>query len=411
MKLRYEAGQLTWENLPLATLSAVGTPLYVYSEATLRRQAQAYLSAAACLNGPAHLCYAVKANGHPEIIKLFAEMGLGADVTSGGELFLSQHAGVNAHKIIYSGVGKTAGEIRTAIQQKIRAIHIESEAEFDVVAAMAQAEQCVATIAVRVNPNVAASTHPYISTGGKYHKFGVNADIAAHLLRQAAANEWLDSAGIAIHIGSQITNLDPFGEAVQLIIQLADSLREAGVPIRYLDVGGGLGIDYAEQAPSPAAWVKAIAAPVVAAGYEVAMEPGRSLVGQAGLLLTAVQFLKSQGDKQFVIVDAGMNDLIRPTLYQAHHPILPIRQPQMETTTLVDIVGPVCESGDFVAKDRALPAVHAGELLAITHAGAYSFAMSSNYNGRLRPAEVMIAGDSYRIIRKRQSLTDLLPQL
>ena len=409
MNLQYIDGQLTWEGLSLAELKQLGTPLYVYSEAALRQNARAYLDALNSINGQGHICYAVKANGHPEIIKIFAEMGLGADVTSGGELYLARQGGIPAGDIIYSGVGKSAEEIRLAIKEGIRALHIESEAEFELVAAIASQQQCRVNVAIRINPNVAAATHPYISTGGKHDKFGVNGDLAAALMRRAHEAEWLVPIGLAIHIGSQITLLSPFSEAIRIIIDMANALRNEGIAIRYLDIGGGLGINYKETPPSPADWVTTMAEPVVAAGYEVAMEPGRSLVGKAGLLLTRVEYRKQQDEKKFVIVDAGMNDLIRPTLYQAHHPILPVQENPDTAVETVNIVGPVCESGDFLAKERQLPPLQSGDLIAVTHAGAYGFAMSSNYNGRLRPAEVLINGNQFRIIRKRQTFADLIP--
>ncbi|MCA9987149.1 MAG: diaminopimelate decarboxylase, partial [Anaerolineales bacterium] len=349
MTLHYESGSLTWGEFPLTKLTAEGTPLYIYHEETLRATAASFLAGIAALPGPAHLCYATKANGNPEIIKIFHGMGLGADVTSGGELYLAQAAGVAPADIIYSGVGKSAAEIRLALQSGIRALHVESAAEFEAIAAIAQREQIRARIGIRVNPNVTASTHPYISTGGKQHKFGVNSDMAAALLRRATENEWLEPAGLAIHIGSQIVDLEPFEEAVALLISLGQQLRSEGVPLDYLDVGGGLGIDYTEASPTPQEWVRRVATPVVEAGFAVALEPGRSLVGAAGLLLTRVEYLKQQEEKQFVIVDGGMNDLIRPTLYKAHHPILPVKEPAGPQRQIVDVVGPVCESGDYFA--------------------------------------------------------------
>ena len=284
MTLCYESGSLTWGEFPLPKLDSEGTPLYVYHEEALRAAATSFLVGIAALRGPAHLCYAVKANGNPEIIKIFASMGLGADVTSSGELYLAQAAGVTPADTIYSGVGKSATEIRLALQAGIRALHVESVAEFETVATIAQSEQIRARIGIRVNPNVAASTHPYISTGGKQHKFGVSSDIATALLHRAAHIEWLEPTGLAIHIGSQIVDLEPFEEAVALLIGLGQQLRAEGVPLDYLDVGGGLGIDYTEASPTPQEWVRRVATPVVEAGFAVALEPGRSLVGAAGVV-------------------------------------------------------------------------------------------------------------------------------
>ncbi len=403
------AGELTCENVPLtAVAGAVGTPVYVYSRADLLGRANAFLEAARAAAGDGALvCYAVKANANPTLLRFLRAAGLGADVTSGGELFLACHAEVAPQRIIYSGVGKRSEEIEAALMAGIRAIHIESEMELAAVAAVAARLGCVAPVGVRVNPNINATTHPYISTGLHSHKFGVPRERAADILRAAAADPWLRPVGLAAHIGSQITDLDPFAQAARFLVALADELAGEGIRLEYLDCGGGLGIDYQGGAPGVADWVHVIGPIVSAAGYQLVVEPGRSIVGRAGALLTRVVYTKQQGDKRFVIADAGMTDLIRPTLYQAHHPIVPVR-PREGAEEVVDVVGPICETGDFLARDRALPPLAAGDLLAVLHAGAYGFAMSSNYNGHLRPAEVLVEGDTCRVIRRRQTYDDLI---
>jgi len=386
----------------------VGTPVYVYSRADLLGRARTFLEATRAAAGDGTLiCYAVKANANPTLLRLLREAGLGADVTSGGELFLARHVGVEPQRIIYSGVGKQAEEIEAALAAGIRAIHIESEMELDTVAAVAARLGRVAPVGVRVNPNISAATHPYISTGLHSHKFGVPHERAVAILRAAAADPWLRPVGLAAHIGSQITELDPFAQAARFLVALADGLADEGIRLEYLDCGGGLGIDYQGGAPGLADWVHVIGPIVRAAGYELVIEPGRSIAGRAGALLTRVVYTKQQGDKRFVITDAGMTDLIRPALYQAHHPILPVRA-RGGVEEVVDVVGPICETSDFLARDRALPPLAAGDLLAVLHAGAYGFAMSSNYNGHLRPAEVLVDGDSFGVIRRRQTYDDLI---
>lgn len=405
----YRAGELVCESVPLAAVVAgVGTPVYVYSRADLLARAQAFVHVAGETAGAGALvCYAVKANGNPALLSLLREGGLGADVTSGGELFLARHAGVDPRRIIFSGVGKKAVEIEEALAADIRALHVESEMELAAVARVAERLRRVAAIGVRVNPNINAVTHPYISTGLHSHKFGVPRDRAVAMLRAAAAHPWLKPVGLAAHIGSQITELDPFIQAAHFLVDLATELSAEGIRLDYLDAGGGLAIDYQGPAPGVAEWVRAVGSVVAAAGYELVVEPGRSIVGRAGALLTRVVYTKQQGDKHFVIADAGMTDLIRPTLYQAHHPIVPLVATD-QAAAIVDVVGPICETSDFLARDRALPPVTAGDVLAVLHAGAYGFAMSSNYNGHLRPAEVLVEDNSFRVIRRRQTYDDLL---
>ena len=405
----YRAGELYCEQVPLATIvAAVDTPVYIYSRDEILTRARAMLDTVnRVTGGRALICYAVKANANPAIVWMLRDAGLGADVTSGGELFLAGHAGVAPDKIIFSGVGKKSAEIAEALAAGIRAIHVESEMELTAVADEAGRFDMVAPIGVRVNPNVNAETHPYISTGLHAHKFGVPRERAVNILRAAAAHPHLQSVGLAAHIGSQITDLDPFRQAVRFLIELADEMKAEGIPLEYIDAGGGLGIDYQGSAPDAADWVEVIGKLVTDAGYGLVLEPGRSIVGRAGALITRVVYTKEQGRKQFVIADAGMTDLIRPTLYQAHHPILPVRESAGEYET-VDLVGPICETSDFLARERLLPSVGRGDLLAVLHAGAYGYAMSSNYNGHLRPAEVLVEGDTFRVIRRRQSYEALL---
>lgn len=407
----YRSGELFCEDVPLASIaSAVDTPVYVYSHAEIVSRASAYLDTAAEMIGAAALvCYAVKANANPTILQLLGQVGAGADVTSGGELYLALHAGIDPGKIIFSGVGKRSVEIVEALEAGIRAIHVESEMELSAVAVEAERLGVIASIGVRVNPNISAETHPYISTGLHGHKFGVPRERAVAMLRWAANHPWLQPVGLASHIGSQIIDLDPFGQAVHFLVELADELKDEGINLTYIDAGGGLGIDYDGPAPNAADWIRAIGPIVGERSYGLVVEPGRSIVGRSGALLTRAVYLKEQGAKQFVITDAGMTDLIRPALYQAYHPILPVMETEGESVT-VDVVGPVCESSDFLARERALPPVDCGDLLAVLHAGAYGFVMSSNYNGRLRPAEVLVEGDSFRVIRNRQTYEALLSE-
>ena len=403
----YQNQQLFCENVALADLAAaVGTPAYIYSRHSLQtRAAQFQPHASSRL-----VCYALKANSNPAILRLLRDAGLGADVTSGGELFLARHAGFTPEKIIFSGVGKTDAEIAAALDAGIRALHVESAAELDRIQQIATERQQKARIGIRINPNIDAQTHPYISTGQKHHKFGVDPETAVQLFHTAAQHPWLEPAGAATHIGSQITTLSPYQEATTFLPAFADRLAADGIRLRYLDVGGGLGIDYETDAiPTIDAWVTAVTHPILAAGYEVVMEPGRSIVGPSGILLTRVIYTKETADHHFAIVDAGMNDLLRPTLYRAYHPILPVNEPTPDgMTAFYDVVGPVCESSDWLAKERPFPLLKSGDLLAVTHAGAYGFAMSSNYNGRCRPAELLVSGDQFQIIRQRQTFDSLL---
>ncbi len=404
---QYQQQNLTCENQSLAEITGdVGTPVYVYSQAELEKRALAYL------NQPGSLtCFAVKANGNPVLIRILGALGLGADVTSGGELFLALHAGIPPQRIIYSGVGKRRDEIRFALESGIRAVHLESEPELKLVAEIAAEMARTASIAVRVNPDIQADTHPYDSTGRLEHKFGVPRETALTMFHMAAEHPRLEPIGLAAHIGSQIASTSPYGQLAHFLVDLANEIGGMGIDLDYLDVGGGLGIDYEGMGvPAIEAWVRTVSQPIQDAGYDLVMEPGRSIVGPAGALLTEVLYTKQQGGNRFIIVDAGMNDLIRPAMYKAVHPLQPVtrRMGSDAQTFLTEVVGPVCESGDFLARKRSLPELAAGDLLAVMQAGAYGFAMGSNYNGRLRPAEVLVNGDQYQIIRRRQSYEHLL---
>jgi diaminopimelate decarboxylase len=403
----YANNTLACEQVPFTRIAAeVGTPAYVYSQTEIEERAAAFMTAV-----PPHslVCYAVKANGNPHLIRLLGQAGLGADVTSGGELFLAQQAGIPPEKIIYSGVGKTGPEIDMALDADIHSLHTESEMELHAIAEIAQARQQVARVGVRLNPNISAETHPYISTGQHAHKFGVPWPTARAMFRFAANHPWLEPVDLSAHIGSQILDVAPFVESARFLADRASELREEGIVLHRVDVGGGLGIDYeGKGSPQIEEWVTAVAQPIIDAGFSLVYEPGRSIMGPTGVLLTQVVYTKQQGDKHFAIVDAGMNDLLRPTLYRAHHPIQPVKQPAANEMRVADVVGPVCESGDFLAKERPLPPTAPGEYLAVLQAGAYGFAMGSNYNGRLRPAEVLVSKDQFTIIRKRQTYKHLL---
>ncbi|MFN2178193.1 MAG: diaminopimelate decarboxylase [Candidatus Promineifilaceae bacterium] len=404
----YQDGVLSCEDVPLTDIAAkAGTPVYVYSKKELLDRARAYHTAA---GEDALVCYAVKANSSPALLRLLRGEGLGADVTSGGELFLALHAGIPPQKIIYSGVGKRPDEIDMAISAGIGALHIESEQELDLIGRMAADLGRVARISIRVNPNISADTHPYDSTGRLEHKFGLPRETAVSLYKRAAADPWLEPVGVAAHIGSQISDIRPYRALAEYLVDLAGELSSAGVDLTYVDVGGGLAIDYNESGVPPVArWVSAVAGPVERAGYRLVVEPGRSIVGPAGALVCAVLYTKEQGGKRFVIVDAGMNDLVRPAMYNAYHAVRPLCEANgSRPEVTADIVGPVCETGDFLARDRLISEVRPGELLALMNAGAYGFAMSSNYNGRLRPPEVLVDGADFHLIRRRQAYEHLL---
>lgn len=403
------ARQMRCEQVPLTELAGhFGTPLYVYSATSIRQRVRAF---ARSFRGVSHICYSVKANSNLTILRLLAGMGGGFDVVSGGELERVLRADRRAAKrVVFSGVGKTAREIDAALKAGILLFNLESAAEMEVVAACAEKLKCKARIAWRVNPDVPAETHPYISTGLRKHKFGVPIGEARKLYAEAARSKYLQVAGVSVHIGSQITHFAPFRAAMERVAQLVWQLQSDGHRIQYVDAGGGLGINYdgpQDFSTVIAEYADGVTRPLRELKVKVLLEPGRSIVGPAGALLTTVLYRKQNGGKKFVVVDAAMNDLIRPALYQAEHQIVPVED-NGAAPEIVDIVGPVCESGDFFAHDRTLPAVEAGDVLAILDAGAYGMALASNYNTRSRPAEVLVDGRSAKLIRRRESVADLM---
>ena len=387
-----------------------GTPLYVYSADQIAERLALFQAAFA--DRETLVCYAVKANSALAILKMLAGRGAGFDIVSGGELERVLAAAPEAAgRVVFSGVGKTSAEIDLALEAGILAFNVESEAELHLLAERAQRLKRQAPFALRVNPDVFADTHPYISTGLREHKFGVDIRQAPKIYTEAARNRWLKPYGVSAHIGSQIRSADPFGAAMERVTKLIAQLARAGVLLQAVDAGGGLGIDYHAAGFDAAGKVAEYAAAIqnALAGFKgrLLIEPGRFVVAQAGALLTRVLYVKRNGDKTFVITDAAMNDLIRPALYQAHHEIAPVR-PRPGKPRPVDVVGPVCESGDFFARDRTLPPVKPGDLLALLDAGAYGMAQSSNYNTRPRAAEVLVQGAQARLIRRRETIADLL---
>ena len=401
-------GNLYAENIALADLAnRFGTPLFVYSRAYLESCWQAYDHAFG--NMPHTICYAVKANANLGVLSCLARLGSGFDIVSGGELGRVLAAGGKAEAIVFSGVGKTREEMRQALSAGIGCFNVESAQELRRLDAEAQALGKRAPIALRVNPDVDAQTHPYIATGLRNNKFGIDIQHARETYALARDLPAIEPIGVACHIGSQLTSVTPLLDAAQRVLSLIDDLAADGIRLNHLDLGGGLGIRYHdEQPPAIAEYITALTPLIRHRKLTIAVEPGRSIVGNAGMLLTRVEYLKRNGDKQFAIVDAAMNDLPRPALYDAHHVIEPVSPPPANRNRQrLDIVGPICESGDFLARDREL-AIQEGELLAIHSAGAYAFAMASNYNSRCRAAEVMVDGQHVHLVRRRESLYDLL---
>ena len=406
--MQYRDQTLYIEEMPLADIARrEGTPSYVYSRAAILDRFQAYDRAFGDV--PHKVCYAVKANSNLSILKLLAEAGAGFDIVSGGELFRALKAGADPGTIIFSGVGKTSQEIDYALEHQIKSFNCESEPELALIDSLAARRGIQARVALRVNPDVDAVTHPYISTGLRDHKFGIDIADAEAIYQRARGLQSLSLEGVSCHIGSQITDIAPMLEVFDKTIALVERLRAHGLPIRSLDLGGGLGVAYkpGDKAPSICEFIQAMCRRTAGHDLEILIEPGRSIVAEAGVLLTRVLYRKSNGDRQFVIVDVAMNDLIRPALYQSHHEIIPLRKSQGGTIT-ADVVGPVCESGDFLARAREMPNVLPGDLLAICTAGAYGFVAASNYNARPRPPEILVEGDRYRVIRKRETYDDLV---
>lgn len=405
------ASGLFCEQLGVAGLAKkFGTPLYVYSASIIRDRILAFNRAFAGIDH--RICYSVKANSNLSILRLLAKHGCGFDVVSGGELARVRRASPgSSSRIVFSGVGKTAQELEAALRAGILLFNIESASEMEVLAACAEKVKKNAAIAFRVNPDVPASTHPYISTGLQKHKFGVPISAARQLYRDAAKSKRLRVAGISVHIGSQINDYSTFAAAMERIAELARQVCDDGSTIKFIDAGGGLGISYGAAAQDfgdvVRQYAKAVITPLAGLRVKLLLEPGRSIVGPAGILLTRVLYRKSNGGKKFVIVDGAMNDLIRPSLYQAEHQIAPVEAGKSHEER-ADIVGPICESGDFFARDRKFPTVQEGDLLAIFDTGAYGMSLSSNYNSRPRAAEVLVSGRAAKLIRRRESIADLL---
>lgn len=404
---KYRSGELFAEEVAVRKLAEqYGTPLYIYSYNTLLRHFMAYDKAFGSY--PHIICFAVKANPNTAILRLFAKNGGGADIVSGGELHVALKAGIPSRKIVYAGVGKTDDEIRLALKTKILMFNVESESELREIDRVAGSMRTKAPIALRINPDIDPGTHPYITTGMKKHKFGIPIDGALEYYNLAAKLRNVVVVGVHKHIGSQITKVSPFVDALKRVLRLVDELNAQGVALQYLDIGGGLGISYRdEDPPIPEDLAKNLIPLLKDRDLTLIMEPGRSLVGNAGILITKTLYLKKGVEKEFVIVDAGMNDLIRPSLYEAYHHIVPVVKTRREKI-LCDVVGPICESGDFLAKERELARVKQGEYLAVMSAGAYGFSMSSNYNSRPRAAEVLVKGKEHFLMRKRETYDDLV---
>ncbi len=404
----YRNDQLYAEDVAVADLAArVGTPFFVYSARTLRRHFRVFDEAFA---GTDHLiCYAMKALSNLSILKLFDSMGSGFDIVSVGELMRCLKIGADPRKIVFSGVGKTDEEIGAALQAGILMINAESRPELRRISAVAAQMKRTAPVSVRVNPDLDPGTHPHISTGHRDSKFGVPLSQVREYYAEARALPNLELVGLSTHIGSQITATAPFSEAAGKVAAIVKGLRDSGLALKYLDLGGGLGIPYQEEPPPPAEYAKALLKPLIGLGLKIITEPGRVIVGNAGMLVTKVLYLKNTDVKRFIVIDGAMNDLIRPVLYEAYHSIVPVDRRAADGKTVVaDVVGPVCESGDFFARDREMSAPQEGDLLAVMSAGAYGFVMSSNYNSRPRAPEVLVDGAQVHVIRARDSFEDLV---
>jgi len=400
----YVDGQLTADGVPLAGIAErFGTPCYVYSRAALEGRYRAYVEAFA--GHPVSVCYAVKANGNLAVLGALADAGAGFDIVSVGELERVLEAGGRAENIVFSGAAKLDHELERGLEAGVRCFNVESAAELDRLSELAARRGRVAPVALRVNPDVAAGGHPHISTGRREHKFGVWMDEAPGLAARAMTLPGVRLTGLACHIGSQMMSLEPLAAALAQLAGLARELAADGVPLTHLDAGGGLGIDHeGRTAPTPREYAEVVLDALAPTGLGIVVEPGRSIAGPAGVLLTRVAYMKTSHDRRFALVDGAMNDLLRPALYGAHHDILPARQGG--EAVQMDVVGPVCETGDFLGRDRRL-AAGAGDLLAVADAGAYGFVMSSNYNARPRAAEVMVSGGAARLVRRRETLEEL----
>ena len=404
----YKDGEFYIEGVSIAAIAkSVGTPCYIYSYEYLKDSFNAYNEAFSSTD--TLICYSVKANSNLAILKAFSDLGSGYDIVSGGELLRVQRAGGDPGKVVFSGVGKTREEMKAAIEAGILFFNVESEEELHVLNSVGIEMGKKAPVALRVNPDIDPKTHPYISTGFKKSKFGIEIGRAFEVYKEAQQMEGIDVIAIDAHIGSQIFDLTPFVDSVKKLIKLADDLVAEGINIQYLDIGGGLGISYKldDKPPHPKMYADIILKEFEGKPYKLVLEPGRSLMGNSGMLITKVLYLKEGTAKKFVIVDAAMNDLIRPAFYESYHEILPVMK-NTDDKEIVDVVGPICESGDFLAQDRELPKVKSDDLLAVLSAGAYGFVMSSNYNTRPRVAEVLVKGSEFSIIRQRETYDELL---
>ncbi len=412
---RAAADALCCEQVPLPRLAKrFGTPLYVYSSRVIRERVQAFQRAFRSV--PHKICYSVKANSNLGLLRMLARLGCGFDVVSGGELERVLHVSRAAgRQVVFSGVGKTKDEMRAALEAGILLFNVESESELAALTEIATHRQKIASVALRVNPDVPAETHPYISTGLHQHKFGVPLEQAQSLYAAAAQGRFLKVVGVSVHIGSQITDMRPFAAAMERVAELVRELRRQGHDLRYVDAGGGLGISYTHAQDSRdfqryvASYAEAVLQPLRKLNITILLEPGRSIVGPAGVLLTRILYKKTNGPRKFLIIDAAMNDLVRPSLYNAYHEIFPVQEPQSGgTAEIVDVVGPVCETGDFIARGRELPAAQEGDLLAVMDCGAYGMVLASNYNARPRPAEILVQGKTVKVVRRRETATELL---
>ena len=403
----YKGKGLYCEDVPVEHIAAeVGTPLYLYSRATLERHFSVFDGAFSAV--PHLTCYSVKACSNIALLRLFARLGAGVDVVSGGEIFRALKAGVPADRIVYSGVGKKRAEIEYALQCDILQFNIESAQELELISQVAAAMGKKARIALRINPDVDPKTHPYISTGLKKNKFGIKIEEALDEYTKAAGLPGIQVTGIACHIGSQITEVTPFVDALKRVKAFVQALAARGIAVAYLDIGGGLGITYNEETPPhPSEYARAVIGEMQGLNCTLILEPGRVIVGNAGALVARVLYTKKSEAKNFIVVDAAMNDLVRPSLYDAFHEIRPV-QITGAPEIAADIVGPICESGDFLARSRQIADLSQGELIAVMSAGAYGFSMSSNYNSRPRAAEVLVSGDSFSVIRQRETCEDMV---
>ena len=401
----YKGDSLFAEDITVTDIAAqYGTPCFIYSRATLERHYRVYAEALA--GHPHKICFAVKANSNLGVLNVLARLGAGFDIVSGGELDRVLAAGGDASKIIFSGLGKTTNEIRKGLDVGIHCFNVESEAELMRISEVAQAEGKVAPISVRVNPDVDAGTHPYISTGLKENKFGIPAENAIDLYRSAAKMDGINITGIDFHIGSQLTTVEPFLDAIDRILEMVDELDEEGIKISHFDMGGGLGVSYGQEIPPhPSELIALVQEKFTDREMEIVVEPGRSIAANAGIFVTRIEYLKNNEHKKFAIVDGAMNDLIRPALYSAWQEIIPVEK-SSEAAAIYDVVGPICESSDFLGKDREL-SIAAGDLLAVRSAGAYGFVMSSNYNTRPRVAEIMVDCSNSYLVRERETVAEL----